>query len=154
MNKDEFVLAAMAPAGTGAFSRVQIQKALFLLDRNIGELTNGPHFDFTPYHYGPFDPEVYRALEELERDGLITISRDPAKPSPMYALTPAGLAKGRKELDGLEQRVQDFIRNTVHFVRTVSFTDLVTAIYREYPEMAENSVVARRHRTPHPTSPR
>ena len=154
MNRDEFVLAAMAPAGTAGFSRVQIQKALFLLDRNIGELTGGPHFDFTPYHYGPFDPEVYRALEELERDGLITISRDPAKPSPMYALTPAGLAKGRKELDGLEQRVQDFIRNTVHFVRTVSFTDLVTAIYREYPEMAENSVVDRREPVAYPPESR
>lgn len=154
MERSEFVLAAMAPAGTAGFSRVQIQKALFLLDRNIGELTGGPHFDFTPYHYGPFDPEVYRALEELERDGLITTSRDPAKPSPMYALTPDGLVKGRKELNGLEQRVQDFIRNTVHFVRTVSFTDLVRAIYREYPEMAENSVVDRREPVAYPPESR
>lgn len=154
MERSEFVLAAMAPAGTAGFSRVQIQKALFLLDRNIGELTDGPHFDFKPYHYGPFDPEVYRVLEELERVNLVAVSRDPTKPSPTYALTPAGLAKGREKLDRLEQRVQDFIRSTVHFVRTVSFTDLVRAIYREYPEMAENSVVDRREPVAYPPESR
>lgn len=151
MNRDEFVLAAMAPAGTGAFSRVQIQKTLFLLDRNIGELTGGPHFDFKPYHYGPFDAEVYRVLEHLEIRGLVAIARDPRQPSPMHTLTSTGLNKGQKELASLDQQSQDYMRNTVTFVRSVTFVELLSAIYHTYPEMAANSVVARRDLVGYPT---
>lgn len=151
MNREEFVLAAMAPAGTGAFSRIQIQKTLFLLDHNIGELTGGRHFNFTPYHYGPFDPEVYRVLENLENRGLVAIARDPRQPSPMHTLTPTGLTRGQTELAKLEQQMQDYIRNTVVFVRSVTFAELLSAIYREYPEMAANSVVARRDLVGYPT---
>ena len=154
MNREEFVLAAMAPAGTGAFSRVQIQKTLFLLDHNIGELTGGRHFTFTPYHYGPFDPEVYRVLENLENRGLVAIARDPRQPSPMHTLTPTGLTRGLAELARLEQRMQDYIRETVSFVRSVTFAELLSAIYREYPEMARNSVIARRDPAPQPSNPR
>ena len=154
MNKSDFVLAAMAPAGTAGFSRVQIQKTLFLLDRNIGELTGGPYFNFRPYHYGPFDPEVYRALEALQGDGLVTIVNTPGQPSPMYTLTPFGLSKGQRELSKLAQSVQDYIRETVSFVRSVTFAQLVSAIYRAYPEMAQNSVIARRDPDPQPANPR
>lgn len=154
MNRDELVLVAMAPAGIGAFSRVQIQKTLFLLDRNIGELAGGPHFNFRPYHYGPFDPEVYRALEALQGDGLVAIANAPGQPSPMYTLTPFGLSKGQEELAKLAQSVQDYIRETVIFVRSVTFVQLVSAIYRAYPEMAQNSVIARRDPAPQPANPR
>lgn len=154
MDRSDFVLAAMAPAGIGAFSRIQIQKALFLLDRNIGKLTGGPHFNFTPYHYGPFDPEVYRVLENLEGRGLVAITRDPRQPSPMHTLTPIGLTEGQAKLAKLEQQMQDYIRNTVVFVRSVTFAELLSAIYREYPEMARNSVIARRDPAPQPSNPR
>lgn len=151
VDRSEFVLAAMAPAGTGAFSRVQIQKALFLLDRNIGDLTNGPHFNFRPYYYGPFDAEVYRVLETLEIRGLVAITRDPRQPSPMHTLTSAGLTKGQEELARLDQHMQDYIRNTVTFVRSVTFVELLSAIYHTYPEMAANSVVDRRDLVGYPT---
>ena len=154
MNKDKFVLVAMAPAGIGAFSRVQIQKTLFLLDRNIGKLTGGPYFDFKPYHYGPFDAEVYRVLESLESRGLVAIARDPRQPSPMHTLTSTGLTKGQEELARLDQQMQDYIRNTVAFVRSVTFAELLSAIYDAYPEMAANSVVARRDLVGYPTGSR
>ena len=35
MDRDQFMLAAMSPAGTGFFTPVQVQKMFFLLDRNI-----------------------------------------------------------------------------------------------------------------------
>lgn len=154
MNKDKFVLVAMAPAGIGAFSRVQIQKTLFLLDRNIGKLTGGPYFDFKPYHYGPFDAEVYRVLEGLEKRGLVAIARDPRQPSPMHTLTATGLTKGQEELARLDQQMQDYIRNTVAFVRSVTFAELLSAIYDAYPEMAANSVVARRDLVGYPAGSR
>lgn len=141
MNRDEFVLAAMAPAGTGAFSRVQIQKALFLLDQNIPELTTGPHFDFKPHFYGPFDPEVYREIESLEKLALVRSFKRPARSDPSYVLTARGLEQGESALRQLSQQAQDYIHEVAEFVRSVSFADLVSAIYRAYPEMAANSLM-------------
>ena len=39
LNREGLVLAAMYPNGTRTYSPVQIQKLLFLLDRNIGKQT-------------------------------------------------------------------------------------------------------------------
>lgn len=144
MNRGDFVLAAMAPAGTAGFSRVQMQKTLFLLDRNIPEMTDGPHFNFQPYFYGPFDPEVYRELESLERHSFIRSLTRPGHSNTSYSLTPQGLQRGKAALRQLSQRAQDYIAEVVEFVRGVTFAELVSAIYRTYPEMAENSVIASR----------
>ena len=146
MNRDEFALAAMSPAGTAGFSRVQIQKALFLLDQNIPELTDGPQFNFKPYFYGPFDPEVYREIESLEELGFVRSFKRPARSDPSYVLTARGLEQGESALRQLSQQAQDYIHEVAEFVRSVSFADLVSAIYRAYPEMAENSVIAKQGR--------
>lgn len=146
VDRSEFVLAAMAPAGTAGFSRVQIQKALFLLDQNIPELTTGPHFDFKPYFYGPFDPEVYREIESLEKRGFVRSFKRPARSDPSYVLTASGLEQGESALRQLSQQAQDYIHEVAEFVRSVSFADLVSAIYRAYPEMADNSLMRERQR--------
>ena len=65
MTREEFILAAMAPGANYCYSPVQVQKLLFLLDRQIPREVNGPHFHFEPYHYGPFDSSVYSQLEQL-----------------------------------------------------------------------------------------
>ena len=73
MTKREVVLAALAPAQGKQHSPVQVQKLLFLLDREASELLGGPHFNFVPYNYGPFDKEVYQVLNELDFNELVTI---------------------------------------------------------------------------------
>ena len=70
MDRKELVLAAMAPADGGWFTPVQVQKLFFLIDMNIGANVGGPHFAFTPYHYGPFDADVYREIEDLASRGM------------------------------------------------------------------------------------
>ena len=47
MNRRETILAAMAAAGANTrFSPVQMQKLLFLLDREVPHFIAGPHFAF------------------------------------------------------------------------------------------------------------
>ena len=58
MTRKEVVLAALAPAKHAPHSPVQVQKLIFLIDRNIPREVGGPHFDFQPYNYGPFDKAV------------------------------------------------------------------------------------------------
>lgn len=139
METGRIVLAAMSPAGGGRYSPVQIQKLLFLIDREISDLVGGPWFAFQPYHYGPFDKRVYAILEALAEQGQVEIG-DCLTNCRSYALTPEGLVSGREALGTLAAPAQDFIKRASEFVRGNNFAALVAAIYKAYPDMRRNSV--------------
>ena len=132
------VLAVMAPSGGYRYTPVQVQKLLFLIDRQIPEHVGGPHFHFEPYHYGPFDRGVYQQLDLLAARGLVAI--DTTSSPRTFTLTSEGLAKGNSALTTLPANIQDFFSRTSSFVRTQTFSSLVSAIYKAFPEMRENSV--------------
>ena len=95
MTRDRIVLAGMAAAGPGAkFDAVRLQKLFFLIDREIPHLIGGPHFDYKPYHYGPFDKAVYDVLDDLLESG--DAAADASSRYPLYSLTDSGTAKGTR----------------------------------------------------------
>ena len=140
MTRREIVLAALAPSNGEKHSPVQVQKLLFLLDKEACELVDGPHFDFKPYNYGPFDKHVYEVLESLGAEGLVTIFTE--EKFCKYALTPKGQVLAEKVLGNLSEDANKYINKASEFVRRLGFTKLVSAIYKAYPEMQENSIVA------------
>jgi uncharacterized protein len=138
MNKEELVLAALAP-GKGALHKpVQVQKLLFLIDREIANILGGPFFDFKPYDYGPFDKDVYAVLEALADQGYVDIV--PENTWRSYKLTSMGQAFADVLLKRCPERAVDYIQRSSAFVRELSFTQLVGAIYKAYPEMRANSI--------------
>ena len=139
MDKERFVLAAMSPGGGGRYSPVRIQKLLFLIDREVADLVGGPWFAFQPYHYGPFDKSVYAILESLAEKGHVDID-DHLINCRSYALTPNGLESGREAFGELDVGARDFILRASKFVRQHTFSALVAAIYKAYPDMRKNSV--------------
>lgn len=138
MDQKSIVLAALAAGSGAAHSPVQVQKLMFLIDREIPKLVGGPHFDFQPYDYGPFDQNVYRALEQLRTEEALEIVSGPRLRR--YRLTEAGQARGKQLLSELNVRARTFISAVSEFVRKQSFEDLVAAIYKAYPDMKVNSV--------------
>jgi len=110
------------------------------LDKNIGEQIGGPFFDFQPYDYGPFDSAVYHELEELEGDGVVEVIEQNRFGRRAYRLTDQGLEEGQAALSKLDPPIQEYIRKVAKWVRALSFSQLVSAIYNKYPEMKENSV--------------
>ena len=140
MTQRDFVLASLAAAGCEYFTPVQLQKFLFLLDRNIGPLLGGSGFSFQPYHYGPFDSDVYRALERLRDEDLAEITESPGRLR-AYRLTDrgreAGEALARETLDG---RSREYMAAVGRLVRSLPFSSLVSSIYKAYPDMKVNSV--------------
>jgi hypothetical protein len=138
MDRKEIVLAGLAPAKGAPHSPVQVQKLFFLIDKNISDLIDGPYFSFEPYNYGPFDSQVYFVLEELEDEGLVKITYDSTWRK--YMLTKRGQELGDELLESLPEKARDFIERASQFVREHSFTQLVSAIYKAYPEMRANSV--------------
>ena len=139
MKRKEIVLAAMAPANGKLYSPIQVQKLLFLVDREAAEFVGGQHFDFQPYNYGPFDKEVYEVLGRLDTEGMARISY--AGWDRSYSLTPIGQKQGEIILNQIQEPARKYISVASEFVRKLGFRALVSAIYENYPEMRENSVL-------------
>ena len=140
MQRGQFVLAAMSPAVVESFSPIQIQKLLFVLDENVPAQTGGPYFNFQPYDYGPFDKAVYEELDQLRSQDLVEVSGTGWQSFRQYGLTGSGFKQGERFFKELPDVVQPYIIEVVEFVRSLSFAELVSAIYSAYPEMRENSV--------------
>jgi|HubBroStandDraft_1064217.scaffolds.fasta_scaffold46165_2 hypothetical protein len=140
MDRSDFVLAVLTTAGGSVLTPVQVQKLFFVLDRRIPEAIQGPRFNFTPYDYGPFDADVYREIEGLADRGLGEVIRSGPFSMKTFRLTPEGQSKGEGLFKTFDSRSREFISNVSTFVRTRSFKDLVSAIYKAFPDMKVNSV--------------
>jgi hypothetical protein len=91
--RQNLMLAALSGGGERAtYTPVQVQKLFFLIDREAAVYLSGPHFNFKPYDYGPFDKAVYDELQYLTKIGLADIVQgDRAR---LYMLTAEGYAIG------------------------------------------------------------
>ena len=137
--RSQIVLAAMAAAGEGVqFDPVRIQKLIFLIEKEAADYVGGPHFDFQPYLYGPFDQAVFDVLGQLQKGNQVRIQRSHRR---TYALTPSGRISGKEELLDFPRLVRDYFENCAQWVLSLSFGQLLSAIYQKYPDMAVNSVV-------------
>jgi uncharacterized protein len=139
LTQEEIVLAALSPAGGRSHTPVQVQKLLFLVDRNASSLLGGAFFDFEPYHYGPFDKQVYSTLDRLATQGLVDVVSGSGGWR-NYRLTAEGQAKGGHILKTMDARAAEYLGKASEFVRRLTFSQLVSAIYKAYPEMRARSV--------------
>ena len=140
MDKKEVILAVLAAADGAIHTPVQVQKILFLIDKKISNLIGGPYFNFTPYAYGPFDVEIYHLLENLAQEENVEIISNPNLRWAKYRLTIKGQKKGEEILNAMEAKVADYIKKLSSFIRSLSFAELISVIYNEFPEMKVNSV--------------
>jgi hypothetical protein len=125
--------------GDGTFTPVQIQKAMFLATDRAADAFMSP-YEFQPYDYGPFDRQVYLDIEDLERLGLAQINQPPGSRWKTYAVTAAGKAAAAELINSLTAAQLELLKKIVTLVRSLSFNDLVSAIYRAYPDMKARSV--------------
>lgn len=136
------VLAALASGGKDAtFGPLHIQKLLFLIDAEIPDLTDGPHFRFRPGEYGPFDETVHTVLEDLADSSLVVASHRHRYRA--YALTRNGRLTGDAVLAALPTDATRFMKDAATWLRFSTFRRILSVIYRRYPDMAVNSVVPR-----------
>ena len=140
MTKRDLVLAALASSPGATYTPVQVQKLLFLLDKNISAFTDGPVFNFTPYDYGPFDSSVYSCLESHQTNGLAEVEISHGTRGRRYRLTADGQKAWEEILGRFSQDIAKYIGQLSAYVRSLSFAELVSAIYQAYPEMRARSV--------------
>lgn len=139
MNRNDLLLTALAAGGVEAtFSPVQVQKLFFLIDREAHHLVGGPHFNFRPYDYGPFDRAVYDELSVLASKDLAKVQNSGKYRT--YSLSAAGLSLGNAKLAELPENARTFLAEIATWVQKLSFEQLVASIYQAYPDMKVNSV--------------
>jgi len=140
MTKRELLLACLAAANGSTYEPVQVQKLVFLFQEKARKLFPEKLFDFAPYDYGPFDKTIYYELEQMDLEGLVQIWPATYGGSRRYDLTEKGKIVAHKVLDKIEKSYRDYLIRLSAWVRAISFTKLVGAIYKEFPEMKVKSV--------------
>lgn len=132
-------LATLSTSCGAPWTPVQVQKVFFLLDERAAGDLGGKHWNYTPYDYGPFDATVYADLEALEREGLVAIETPPLGVK-TFRLTEAGQATGAELFAQIPDNVRGFVQKLGDWIRSLTFAQLVSAIYRDFPAMKVNSV--------------
>ena len=106
--------------------------------KELQSLPDPPYFDFKPYDYGPFDKDVYSALDSLKESGQVVVNHNSRYRK--FALTEDGYLEGMKALEDTSEPARAFIKDAAKWVQETSFQDMVSAIYTKYPEMKANSI--------------
>lgn len=140
MTREDLFLAVLAANQSPSYTPVQLQKMFFILDKEVSDMTGGPHFNFQPYHYGPFDKAVYQVASLHELQGTLVVSNETGQGIKIYSLTEQGVARGSQLLQALPGVLREYVTKVNGFVKSQSFPDLVSAIYKAYPDMKVNSV--------------
>lgn len=142
LNPIDWTLLVIASGGSVPLEPVQLQKSLFLLSKKLtrGQLQTGNFYEFDAYDYGPFSRAIYADAEHLELEGFIRIQAPPESRYKTFTVTRAGKKRADEIRDNLDPKVSSFVDKIVQFTQSVSFNELVGAIYKEYPEMKVNSV--------------
>ena len=138
MNRHDWNLLVINAAGDSQLSPVQLQKSLFLIRENLPEAVGDDFYEFVPYSYGPFCAEVYQDAERLQvRNGFVHIEQGQYK---QYSVTPAGRNRSTEIESHLAPETVDYVHRVVAWAKSLSFNELVQAIYQKYPEYRVNSV--------------
>lgn len=127
-------------SSSGTLSPIQLQKALFLIGEELSSDIDNEYYHFEPYDYGPFDSDIYRDCEELEREGFVVIDNPFYRAMRRYSLSNQGMELVDKLKEDIDERIIEEVDRIVLWTKSKSFPDLVRSIYEEYPEFKENSV--------------
>ena len=134
-SKEELITGVLGLTPDITFSPVQIQKLFFLLEKKL----NLTYFDFKPYHYGPYDKGLTATLDLLSQEGKIHIKNIDG-----IIHYQASSTNTLNSSDFLDEQKRKFIKKMTAFIKNLSFKELCMSIYKEYPEMAENSIFFRK----------
>jgi DNA-binding PadR family transcriptional regulator len=117
-----------------------MMKACFLLSKKLESEHNVlTDFEFHPDDYGPLDPEVYSALEQLEERNLIQTIESEEYEGKEYRLTQEGISRGEElfeELSSSERELISWLKGK-HILQSLS--QLLSFVYNRYPTFAKNS---------------
>ena len=142
MTAKDWTMMVIASERSKPVQPVHLQKALFLLSRKLtpSQLQVATFYEFEPYDYGPFCSQIYSDAEALYSDGYVHIDRPPVLSYALYCATEEGYNRAATLRAWLAPEVAKYLEDLVAWTTSMPFKRLVSAIYREFPDMKVNSV--------------
>ena len=108
-------------------------KLVFLLRRETILRDDPVFYDFVPYLYGPFSFALYRELDCLQRDGLVTNTDE------RWAINGPAMPKIRDHISGLPRDVASAISRITREYERLDTRELLSSVYSRYPWYAVHS---------------
>jgi len=140
MDKKDLLLMAVSAGQETGLTPVQLQKALFLIgESKLPGLAPG-YYEFEPYNYGPFQAGIYLDADELALEGHIAERPVAGRSWSVYYITPTGQQRAQQLESVCEPELAGYIKAVVEWVKSLSFVELLRAIYAQYPHFQKNSV--------------
>ena len=141
VRRQDWTLLAVAAADGDWLTPVQLQKVLFLLGDRQAAIVGSDFYRFRPYNYGPFSADVYKDAEALAAVGLLEIEVEaPRRAWALYRATPEGLRQARNVAAAVSPASVEYLRRLVEWARSLSFHQLVSAVYSAYPHQRARSI--------------
>lgn len=140
MERKDITLLAIESASDGGLSPIQLQKSLFIVGQS--HLTGLPSdfYAFYPYNYGPFCEEVYRDTDALVEEGMVFDVPVAEQSWSKYIIAPKGRVRAEEIKKEIDSELSTYIKETVQWVSSLPFVELLRAIYAKYPQYSTNSV--------------
>lgn len=139
MKRRDWALLALSLSPDGALAPVQAQKAMFLLGQNTQTETADGFYHFEPYHYGPFDRNVYADLDTLIDEGLVQRKQSRRYSGTEFQITERGRARASRSAQESPELTR-YLESVVQWMRPLSFSTLVSSIYKYYPAFRVKSI--------------
>jgi len=140
MKREDWALLAINSAEEVFLSPVQLQKTLFLLAKKKPSAIGKGFYKFIPYNYGPFCKDIYLDTERLATEGLLRFHKPIGQRWIGYVLT----EKGKRYVQTLKNKVKkedlNYLFLLINWIKKLSFKQLLSIIYKEYPKYRINSV--------------
>ena len=136
VSRSDVLLAIVAAAGDEGLDRLQLQKSVFLVGEEFDGKLPANFYQFRPYFCGPFAQDVYMDIERLSDGPMVEVFTGKGS-RPFYRLAP----NVTTVLSVLSEDLESGVRQIVGWVTSMSFNELVRAVYHLYPEQRQNSIV-------------
>jgi DNA-binding PadR family transcriptional regulator len=134
------LLAKGANAEHEPLDRIRAMKSLFLLSQEEKSLSQ--KFRFEPYLYGAVSFDVYRELDALQFDGLVTTTKEFTNENwNRYCLTSKGIAEAKKSIRRVPRTILNRIERVKKYTTSKQMYELLKEVYAKYPSFATKSVV-------------
>lgn len=138
MNRQGWLLLAIAQAGDKGLSPIQIQKTMFLLRMEAADYVGQRFYTFKPYNYGPFSSVIYKEVDFLVFSGMLREQQ--SDNYNIYVATTAGRDRANTLIQRLDEKPKRYLVKLVRWVTSVDFGQLLRSVYAKYPKYATKSL--------------
>jgi hypothetical protein len=140
VRRADWAMLAIAAVRGKSISPLQLQKGLFVFQR----WSNDPlenYYSFGRFRQGPFDSTIYRDVEALAREDLVTIRKAKGRGRwKAFEATEAGLRYAMEVEIGLPSRTRSLLRQTVSWMQEQRLSEIFRTIHLYFPEYRPRSI--------------